>query len=60
MKRNIWRIEKERWGGNQNGHHQKNPHTANTSEGVERGEAYYTVGGNVNFTASMGNSMEVP
>ena len=60
MQRNIWRMEKERRGGNQNGHHQKNPQTENTREGVERREVYYTVGGNINFTASMGNSMEVP
>ena len=53
-------MEKERRGGNQNGHHQKNPQTENTREGVERREVYYTVGGNINFTASMGNSMEVP
>ena len=38
----------------------KSPHTANTREGVERREAYYTVGGSVNSTNSMGNSMEAP
>ena len=44
----------------QNGHHQKNLQTINAGEGVEKKEPSYTVGGNVNCTATMENSMEVP
>ena len=42
-----------------NGHHQKNQQTIYAREGVMNGEPSYSVGGDVNCTATM-NSMEVP
>ena len=38
----------------------KSINTINTREGVERREPSYTIGGNVNCTVTMENSMEVP
>ena len=38
----------------------KSINTINTGEGVERREPSYTIGGNVNCTVTMENSMEVP
>ena len=38
----------------QNGHHQKNLHTVNAREGVEKREPSYTVGGNVNWYSHYG------
>ena len=38
----------------------KSINTINTGESVERREPSYTIGGNVNCTVTMENSMEVP
>ena len=44
----------------QNGHHQNYLQTINAVESVEKREPSCTVGGNVNDTATMDNSMEAP
>ena len=38
----------------------KNLQTINAGEGVEKRELFCTVGENVNYTATVENSMEVP
>ena len=43
----------------QNGHHQKSLQTINVEECVEKRELSHTVGGTVNYTPTMKDSMEV-
>ena len=43
----------------ENGHHQKNPQTINSGEGVEKRRPSWTVDGNKDDTATVENSEEI-